>query len=167
MSRQCAGASNPVHLPCNTDTIPHVCQHTVCHLAVAQQAYERVTALLSHSPWQNTRVLCGHADAPFPPNAVLQQNYHGRYLHSKGVDFTRKNKGGNDPLNHAVAYGRRHIAAWLLGEGATSQGLGGANDRRVECERRKDDPVLLDLARLTGDEEMEAFLTGGDLDAVV
>lgn len=87
-----------------------------------------------------------------------------RYLHSKGVDFTRKNKGGNDPLNHAVAYGRRHIAAWLLGEGATLLGRGDTYNIRVESERRRDDPVLLDLARLTGDEKMEAFLAGGDSD---
>ncbi|CAN0365349.1 unnamed protein product, partial [Scytosiphon promiscuus] len=39
-----------------------------------------------------------------------------RYLRSKGVDFTQRNKGGNDPLNHAVAYGRRDIARWLLEE---------------------------------------------------
>lgn len=126
-----------------------------------------VMALLPHSPWQNTRLLYHDVHASLSPNAVLHYFFHGRYLQSKDVDFTLKNKGGNDPLNHAVAYGRRHIAAWLLGEGATMQDLGGANDIRVECERRKDDPVLLDLARLTGDEKMEAFLTGGDLDAVV
>eukprot|EP00752_Nemacystus_decipiens_P009786 g8738.t1 len=102
-----------------------------------------------------------------------------RYLHSKGVDFTQQNNGGNDPLNHAVAYGRRDIAAWLLavddaeeggGEGMASssdgggaaEGEGGAGagaGRRRR--RRRDDPHLFDLARLTGDEKMQAFLLEG------
>lgn len=98
-----------------------------------------------------------------------------RYLHSKGVDFAHKNKGGNDPLNHAVAYGRRDIAAWLLGlanqEGAPNRveqgGIGGVReDGRGEkglARRRRDDSVLLDLARLTADKKMEAFLLSGDV----
>ncbi len=118
----------------------------------------------------------------FPP--------HFRYLHSKGVDFTRRNNGGNDPLNHAVAYGRRDIAAWLLGAGggggggetpSPSNDAGdGAAGRESGVEelrgsaalaagpaapeggrRRRDDPQLLDLARLTGDEKMQAFLLEG------
>lgn len=117
----------------------------------------------------------------FPP--------HFRYLHSKGVDFTRRNNGGNDPLNHAVAYGRRDIAAWLLGAGGGGGGEtpspsndagDGAAGRESGVEelrgstalaagpaapeggrRRRDDPQLLDLARLTGDEKMQAFLLEG------
>ncbi|CAM9289529.1 unnamed protein product [Pylaiella littoralis] len=102
-----------------------------------------------------------------------------RYLHSKGVDFTRRNNGGNDPLNHAVAYGRRDIAAWLLEEGQTGAsaplrdenqtGELGDGDAHGVTEtkagrrrrRRRDDPQLLDLARLTGDEKMQAFLLEG------
>eukprot|EP00904_Undaria_pinnatifida_P014047 jgi/Undpi1/9773/HiC_scaffold_27.g12229.m1 len=83
-----------------------------------------------------------------------------RYLRSKGVDFTRRNKGGNDPLNHAVAYGRRHIAAWLLGEAERSSPPGGGEGGAWEgTGRRRNDQVLLDLARLTGDEKMLEFLT--------
>lgn len=105
-----------------------------------------------------------------PPRALLS-----RYLHFKGVDFAHKNKGGNDPLNHAVAYGRRDIAAWLLGlanpKGAPSPaeqggfvGVGGEDGGGEGlARRRRDDPVLLDLARLTRDEKMEAFLLSGDI----
>lgn len=119
------------------------------------------------------------------------------------------NKGGNDPLNHAVAYGRRHIAAWLLGlvdeiqgqedivvgdgvgGGGGSGGQGNGEEKRTSAEardasvgavnqreeggregegrhdlrrRRRDDPVLLELARLTGDKKMEAFLLTGHVD---
>lgn len=106
-------------------------------------------------------------------------SYACRYLHSKGVDFTRRNNGGNDPLNHAVAYGRRDIAAWLLEEGQTAAsaplrdenqtGELGDGDAHGVTEtkagrrrrRRRDDPQLLDLARLTGDEKMQAFLLEG------
>lgn len=104
-----------------------------------------------------------------------------RYLHSKGVDFTRQNKGGNDPLSHAVAYGRRDIAAWLLaaeeregegegeGEASSSSGGGGraggagsgTEGAGQRTRRRRDDPHLLDLARLTGDEKMQEFLLEG------
>ncbi|CAN0314546.1 unnamed protein product [Ectocarpus sp. 12 AP-2014] len=107
-----------------------------------------------------------------------------RYLHSKGVDFTRRNKGGNDPLNHAVAYGRRNIAAWLLGEvhaeretprlpprssyssvelpgvGDGSEAAAAAAAAAAAGRRRRDDPHLLELARLTGDKKMQAFLLG-------
>ncbi|CAB1116108.1 unnamed protein product [Ectocarpus sp. CCAP 1310/34] len=106
-----------------------------------------------------------------------------RYLHSKGVDFTRRNKGGNDPLNHAVAYGRRNIAAWLLGEihaeretppppphrssysSVKLPGVGDGSEAAAAAaaaagRRRRDDPHLLELARLTGDEKMQAFLLG-------
>ncbi|CAN0150442.1 unnamed protein product [Scytosiphon promiscuus] len=133
-----------------------------------------------------------------------------RYLRSKGVDFTQTNKGGNDPLNHAVAYGRRDIARWLLeevhgdpppshgnkkdkhdvdGSSATTsvgmpeveEGVGAAAETPTATtaaaaaetaavdaamvgvgRRRRDDPHLLELARLTGDANMEAFLQGVD-----
>lgn len=49
---------------------------------------------------------------PAPPAEAYFSTF--RYLHSRSVDFTRRNNGGNDPLNHAVAYGRRDLAAWLL-----------------------------------------------------
>lgn len=94
------------------------------------------------------------------------------------MDFTRQNNGGNDPLNHAVAYGRRDIAAWLLEEGQTAGSAPPRDEGQVgDCgdsaavqggtaraavgqrgRRRRDDPHLLDLARLTGDENMQAFL---------
>lgn len=104
---------------------------------------------------------------------------YSRYLHSEGVDFTRQNKGGNDPLNHAVAYGRRDIAAWLLAEDESEGGTpfsggggggsaeesgsgGGSGAKAGRRRRRRDDPHLLDLARLTGDESMQAFLLDGE-----
>ncbi|CAM9297672.1 unnamed protein product [Discosporangium mesarthrocarpum] len=75
-----------------------------------------------------------------------------RYLFAAGVDFTLCNNGGNDPLNHAVAYGRDKISAWLLDE-VCGESAGGT--------RHKEEKVLLDLANLTGDTQMQGFLLGG------
>lgn len=142
---------------------------------------------------QKTKWSRARRDPSIPADARLQKKkcppmvVCSRYLHSKGVDFTRRNRGGNDPLSHAVAYGRRDIAAWLLaaedereeaeegegGGGETTSPSGGAGEPgtggRVSAaeagrrRRRRDDPRLLDLARLTGDEEMQAFLLQGHL----
>lgn len=40
-----------------------------------------------------------------------------RYLHETvGVDFSRRNHGGNSPLTHAVAFGRAEVVRWLRDE---------------------------------------------------